>query len=308
MADYSQYNGISPAMTALLPHIPNPPPGMTIQALKAAQNSSREAEVRESMKAFSSSVTIADHSIPSRDGKTQIEARSYRPADKPADEKLPVFLFFHGGGFLMGTLNTEDATCSRIVKDLSNSGEGEAVVVVHVNYRHTPEYTYPAQWEDSEDGLEWVFANADVFGGDASRIVVGGISAGAQLSAALVQTKKREDAPSFKSLLGQVLMIPCLVDEPAREALFAAKLKDPKISSWVDNADAPILPVARVRLFSKLLLPQDYVVDTVDPRVSPGIASDDAVKGLPPATFGIAGLDPLRDEALIYAEQLAANG
>jgi acetyl esterase/lipase len=308
MADYSQYNGISPAMTALLPHIPSPPPGITIQTLKAHQNSTREADVREAMKAFSSSVKITDHSIPSRDGKTQIEARSYRPAEKSAEEKLPIFLFFHGGGFLLGTLGTEDATCSRIVKDLNSGGSGEGVVVVHVNYRHTPEFTWPTQWEDSEDGLEWVYANADVFGGDKSRIVVGGISAGAQLAAALVQTKKRENAPSFKSLLGQVLMIPCLVDEPAREALFAAKLKDPKVSSWVDNADAPILPVARVRLFSQLLLPQDYVVDNVDPRVSPGIASDEDVKGLPPATFGIAGLDPLRDEALLYAEQLAANG
>jgi acetyl esterase/lipase len=308
MADYSQYNGISPAMTALLPHIPSPPPGITIETLKAHQNSTREAEVREAMKAFSSHVKITDHSFPSRDGKTQLEARSYRPADKSADAKLPIFLFFHGGGFVMGTLGTEDETCSRLVKDLS-SGEGaEGVVVVHVNYRHTPEFTYPAQWEDSEDGLEWVFSHADAFGGDASRIVIGGISAGAQLTAALVQTKKRENAPSYKSILGQVLMIPCLADEPAREALFVAKLKDPKVSSWVDNADAPILPVSRVRLFSKLLLPQDYVVDNVDPRVSPAIATDEEVKGLPPATFGIAGLDPLRDEALLYAEQLADNG
>jgi acetyl esterase/lipase len=302
MADYSQYNGISPAMEKLLPHIPEPPPGMTIQTLKQYQNSSREEAVREDMKSLADKVVIKDHSIPSRDGTTQIEARSYRPADKPADAKLPIFLFFHGGGFLLGTLGTEDSTCSRVVIALGD------VVVLHVNYRHTPEFVWPTQWDDSEDGLEWAYANAEAFGGDASRIVVGGISAGAQLTAALVQTKKREGAASFGSLLGQVLMIPCLTDEPAREALFAAKLKDPKVSSWVDNADAPILPVSRVRLFSQLLLPQDKVVDTVDPRVSPGIATDEEVKGLPPAVFGIAGLDPLRDEGLLYAEQLAANG
>lgn len=299
MADYTQYGGMSAELAQLLPYIPALPENLTVQQLKAAQNSAREEQVREEMKQLGDRVVIKDHAVPARDGST-IEARSYRPADKPADAKLPIFVYFHGGGFLLGTLGTEDATCARIVLDVG-------CVVFNVNYRHTPEHRFPVAWDDSEDGFDWAYQHADEFGGDNTQIVVGGISAGGQLTASLVQTKKREGSPAFASIKGQVLMIPCLVDEQRRDKLFE-KLKDPKASSWVENENAPLLPVSRVKLFTQLLIPQDTVLGEEDRRVNPGAASLEEVKGLPPATFGIAGLDPLRDEALLYAEHLAQSG
>jgi len=300
MADYTGYKGISPEMAALLPHIPAIS-DTSVEALKQSQNAQREAIVRKQMEMLADKVVIKNHSIPARDG-VQLEARSYRSAAKSADEPLPVFLYFHGGGFLLGTIDTEDATCSRIAIEVD-------CVVLNVNYRHTPEWTFPTAWNDSEDGYEWCIANAaSAFHGDATKLVIGGISAGAQLTASLVQTKKREGAAAYANIKGQVLMIPALVDEPRREKLFAEKLHDPKLSSWVENEHAPLLPVSRIQLFVKLLEPKDGDASLDDRRVSPGAASVEEIRGLPPAAFGIAGLDPLRDEALLYSEYLAENG
>ena len=102
-------------------------------------------------------------------------------------EILPIYMHFHGGGFLFGTLSSEDAICSRLAVNTH-------VVVINVNYRHTPEYTYPAAWNDAEDAFVWVCENIARLNGDPDKIVVGGISAGAWLAASLTVEIK---APSL---------------------------------------------------------------------------------------------------------------
>ena len=296
MCDFSKYGGPSDEWVKLEASLP-PVPEMTKEQLKQVTNKGREDAAREEMKIFSSKVSIQDHSIQARDGTT-LEARSYRPSEVEALKKLPIYIHFHGGGFFFGTLSSENATCSRIAMDVK-------VVVINVNYRHTPEFTYPTAWEDAEDTLNWVYENANEFNGDKNQIVVGGISACGMLTAALMQTVQRQQSKVRSSIKGQVLMIPCVVHEDCYDS-HMRQMKDRGVSSYVANEYAPILPLSTMRMFNHLLFQGQP--DPDDRRMNPGNASPEEVANLPPATFGICGLDPLRDEALLYAKLLQENG
>ncbi|KAG5915816.1 hypothetical protein E4U61_004217 [Claviceps capensis] len=141
----------------------------------------------------------------------------------------------------------------------------------------------PTAWDDAEDGFAWLHQNIGLLGGHPDKVIVGGISAGAQLTASLVLGKN----------MGKVL-------------LPLAKLKDPALSSYKQCQDAPILSAKSIRVFSDLL--QSGTPDLSDLRMSPGNASVEHVRGMPPTTFGVARVDPLRDEALLYSELLAEAG
>lgn len=298
MCDFSSYGGPSEEWIAIQANLPSPGPDPPLSDFKRAMNEGREQVASQEMESLSSQIRMRDHSIPTRDGLT-IEGRSYRPSAVDDSQRLPVYIHFHGGGFLFGTLASEDAACARIVI-------GTGVVVVNVNYRHTPEYTYPTAWNDAQDAFEWVHDHINDIGGDAQNVIVGGISAGAQLTASLVLEKHLgRAATSYPAVAGQVLMIPCMVSVDAYEPQLR-KMKDKSISSYTENIDAPILPVSRVRYFTDLL--KVGTPDVMDTKINPGNATPEAVRGLPPTTFGIAGLDPLRDEGLLYAKMLADSG
>lgn len=311
MCDFSQYAGPSAAWLAVEPTIPAPPPDVPFTALKDVLNKGREEASAEAMKLFSSKVQIKDYSIPTRDGST-LEARTYisnaaeqklhlhRLRKDTESTRLPVFLYFHGGGFLFGTLRSEDATCSRIALNSD-------VVVVNVNYRHTPEHVYPTAWYDSQDAFLWVHENASSFHGDPQKVIVSGISAGAQLTASLTLEQHLSiSCSNVPKILGQILLIPCLVGKDCYEPQFA-KMKSKEVSSYVENVNAPLLPVSRVDEFTKLLkVPAD--LDVRDTKVNIGNVEEDKVKGMPPSVFGIAALDPFRDEGLLYAKMLTENG
>lgn len=126
------------------------------------------------------SVKVQDFSYPTTDGQT-IPLRVYQPVRD--DSKYPVYVYFHGGGFLFGTLSSEDGACYQTVKTLG-------VVVVNICYRHTPEWKWPAAADDAFAGLNWVFDNIDAIQGDASRVIVGGRSAGATLAAGVTLREK----------------------------------------------------------------------------------------------------------------------
>lgn len=206
-------------------------------------------------------------------------------------------MYFHGGGFVFGTLDSEDAFCSRIIH------AGLDVVVVNVCYRHTPEHTYPTAWNDAEDAIEWIFDHAKGLGGIDEHVIVGGTSAGAYMSASLTLGQRLgfllRGRPKLK---GQLLMIPCLVQEPCYQEI-KDMLQIPSMSSYEENEFAPILPLARMRLFNSLLkLPE--AVNRSDWMLNPGLATPAELQGIPPTVLGIAGLDPLRDEALFFAQNL----
>ncbi|ODH32318.1 hypothetical protein ACO22_03388 [Paracoccidioides brasiliensis] len=305
--DFSQYTGPSKEWIALAATLPAEPEGLSTAQLKHAINKGRDEVAAKAMveEGLKPKVAIRNHAILTRDGSS-IEARSFRPSSIPASQPLPVYIHLHGGGFLWGTPDSEDANCSRTVVSLAESGL--PVVVVNVNYRHTPEHKYPTAWNDAEDAFHWIHEHLNEIGGEADKVVMGGISAGAWLTGSLVlaQTSGADKRlASRPRLRGQVLMIPCFVHSDFHE-LQVKQLREPSVSSYVQGADAPILPLTRLNFFTGLLGVEDAKVG--DRRLSPGLAMAEEVKGMPPSTFGIAGYDPLRDEGLFYGKFLAENG
>lgn len=243
---------------------------------------------------------MKDYRIPTRCG-AEINARTYRPARTGLHQPLPIFVYFHGGGFVFGTLDSEDAFCSRIIN------AGLDIVIVNVCYRHTPDHTYPTPWTDAEDAVHWVFDHAEDFAGKSECIIVGGTSAGAYMTASLTLGQKLGRLLRGRpQLMGQVLMIPCVVQEPCYQGV-GDTLQNPSMSSYEENEFAPILPLARLRLFNSLLGLSE-VIDPSDRMLNPGLATTSEVQGLPPTVMGVAGLDPLRDEGLLFARKLDGAG
>jgi acetyl esterase/lipase len=301
MCDFSHYGGASTEWLKVEANLPSLAFDTSLdpKILQKAMNDERELVSRQGMEELASSVHTQDFMIPTRDGSS-IKARSYRPVIKSKNEKLPVYLYFHGGGFLLGTLDSEDKSCS-------NHAIKAGIVVFNVNYRHTPDYSFPVAWNDSHDAFKFLHDNIEAIGGDPTRVVVGGISAGAHLTASLVLEKHLDKALNgLPDIAGQVLIIPALnnVDTYADGPL--TRMASPDISSYKENENAPILPRRVVEYFMNLL--QSGIPDLKDPKLNPGNATPDEVKGMPPTVFGIAGLDPLRDEGLLYAKTLAEAG
>ncbi|KAF2128693.1 alpha/beta-hydrolase [Dothidotthia symphoricarpi CBS 119687] len=295
--DFSHYGGPSEEWLALAKTLPPMAwdPTLDPKILRDSVNAERDARTASVMKDLLPHVQMTDYTIPTRDGST-IEARSYRSVKKDGAEKLPVYLYFHGGGFIFGSLASEDFTCAQ-------TAIKTGVVVFNVNYRHTPEHTFPTAWYDSQDAFAWLHKNIDTIGGDSSKVVVGGVSAGGQLSASLVLEKhlgKSEVMKGLPDLAGQILIIPCLASLETYDEGPGKKLK---VSSYVENENAPVLGKKTVEFFSALLkAPKPELKDT---KLNIVNYTADEVRGLPPTVFGIAGLDPLRDEALLYAKLLA---
>ena len=174
-------------------------------AIRAAVNTERENRAAAVMATLGVHVHTVDYPIPTRDGAT-IKARTYRSVKADGLKRLPVYIYFHGGGFIFGTLSSEDAACAQTA---INTG----VVVLNVNYRHTPEHTFPTAWHDSQDAFAWLHQNIDTVRGDASRVLVGGVSAGGQLAASLALEKhlgKSETLKGLPDIAGQIVIIPCV--------------------------------------------------------------------------------------------------
>ncbi len=305
MADFSAYDGPSAEWLALAATLPPPPLGLSIPELKEATNAGRDAASAAAMQTLSPQVTTQDHSIPTRDGAA-IEARTYRRAVETASSPspVPVYIHLHGGGFLFGTLSSEDPACARVAVTTG-------ALILNVNYRHTPEHAYPTAWDDVEDAFAWLHANAAALGADPAQVVVGGISAGAYLTASLALRKHLGLVPALGGLpaiKGLVLMIPALVHIDCYAPVLG-KLKDVAISSFETCKDAPVLPRKVCRLFMDLLKVKEVQgLDEADVRLNPGNATPEQVKGLPPTAFGVAGYDPLRDEGLLFAQMLTEAG
>lgn len=295
--DFSQYGGPSEEWLEVQKTLP----ALTFDvnadpvALRSAVNTERENRTAAAMVELAGQIETTDYSIPTRDGSS-IAARTYRSVKKDKSEKSPVYIYFHGGGFLFGSLDSENFTCAQTA---INTG----VVVLNVNYRHTPEHVFPTAWNDSQDAFAWVHQNIDKIGGDPSKVLVGGVSAGGQLAASLTLEQhlgKSDVLKGLPTIAGQILIIPCVAHPDTYDQGPGTKLK---VSSYVENANAPVLPRKTVDFFMSLL--KVGTPDLKDTKVNIVNATEEEVKGLPPTVFGIAGLDPLRDEALLYAKLLS---
>ena len=230
---------------------------------------------------------VEEHHIPGPAGP--IPVRVYWPqqdSDSPADEPHPVTMFFHGGGFALGDLDTHDVTARQ------HAAVGRTVVV-SVDYRLAPEHPYPAAVEDAWAATSWVAANAERFGADGSRLAVAGDSAGGNLSAVVAQlARDSERSGDGPTVMFQLLWYP-------------STMWDNSLPSFAENAGSPILDDEALAAFTGWYAGH---VDLTDPpaALAPGRAAD--LSGLAPAYVAVAGHDPLRDDGTRYAERLSEAG
>lgn len=304
MCDFSQYDGPSSEWLAVQNTLPFLSFDMASDphALKAQSNLRRETFSANLFASLAPQVHTATYEIPTRDGSS-IRARSYRSIAFPANATLPVYLYFHDGGYVTGTLDSEDWTCAALAVKLP-------IIVLNVEYRHTPEFTFPTAWHDAQDAFIWLHKNTDLLHVDPAKVVIGGASAGGQLTASLVLEKHLGVAPELVNLppvAGQILMIPCLAHPSTYDTVVLPHMASSDISSYKTNADAPLLSRNAVDFFINLLQPPPPVSET-DTKLNIVGATTEQVKGIPPTVFGLAGLDPLRDEGLLYAKRLAEAG
>lgn len=219
---------------------------------------------------------IEDRTIPGPAG--EIPVRIYSPAEGGV---RPVFVLIHGGGWVIGDLDTHDAVARAAAVQAD-------AVVVSVDYRLAPEHPYPAAVEDCWAALQWVHEHAAEIGGDPGRLAVGGDSAGGNLSAVMAQLARDNGI----DLAFQVLWYP-------------ATTFDTTLPSMVENAEAPVLDFKTVGALSKWYL-GDTNPATAGPTLVPARAEN--FEGLAPAFIGTAQFDPLRDDGAKYAELLRDAG
>ncbi|MBN9684764.1 MULTISPECIES: alpha/beta hydrolase [unclassified Corallococcus] len=223
---------------------------------------------------------IEDRSLPvGPDG--QVSVRIVRPAD--VSEKLPVVLYLHGGGWVLGDKDTHD----RLIRELA---VGTRCAVVFVNYTPAPEGQYPAQLEQAYAALQWVAKNGGEADLDGQRIAVVGDSAGGNLAAALTLVAKERGGPR---ILQQVLFYPVM------DARFDT-------GSYARYADGYFLTRAGMQWFWDNYAPDSSV--RTQPTVSPLRATDAQLRGLPPALILNGECDVLRDEGQAYARRLVDAG
>src|SRR5580658_2434736 len=220
---------------------------------------------------------VEDLSIPRPDG--DLPVRIY--ANEPGGLR-PGLLYFHGGGFVFGNLDTHDAVCRALAKE-------SGTVVISVDYRLAPEHKFPAAVEDSHAATVWLAANAASLGIDARRIAVGGDSAGGNLAAVVAMRCRDAGGPA---LALQVLLYP-VTDFSTFET-----------ASHRELAEGYFLNRAAMDWFSAHYLTSDD--QKRDPEVSPLLARD--LSGLPAALVITAEFDPLRDEGEAYAQRLGQAG
>ena len=205
-----------------------------------------------------------------------IPVRLYRPS---ADTNLGLLVYFHGGGWVLGSINSHDATCRSIA---NQSGHA----VLSVDYRLAPEDPFPAGLEDCLAATEWAARNAADLGIDPARIAEGGDSAGGNLAAVVAQI---QPVP----VVFQVLIY------PVTDCRMGTR-------SYEENADGPFLRAKDMAAFIDIYL--NGATTTDDPRVSPVCADPAVLATCPPALVITAEHDPLRDEGEDYGRALVAAG
>lgn len=222
-------------------------------------------------------IRIDDITIENQDHNTTL--RVYTPK---GNSPFPILLFFHGGGFVCGSLNEFDTICTYI-------SQGASCIVVSVDYRLAPEYKYPAAIEDVKNVLNWIQSNSSKIKGDASRIAVAGDSAGANL-AAVATLIAREN--SFPSIVFQVLISPWV------------DLSSTETKSYKYFGDGLWLSTNSINWYRDNYLQNIHQANEI--FASPLLSEN--LKDLPPALIITAEFDVLRDEGEAYAARLKNSG
>ena len=226
-------------------------------------------------------VGVEDRTVPSHEAGVEVPVRIYRPDGESG--ALPVLVWMHPGGFVIGSIAMDDIMARQLAKDIG-------CAVVSVNYRLAPEHPYPAALEDSYGVLQWVGRKADEEGFDAGRIAVGGASAGGGLAAGLALAARDRDGvrPVFQLLIYADIDDSGL--EPASESV-------PENLFWSRE---------NTRIGWNAYLAGNEGSPGVPEYAAPARATD--LRGLPDAFIGVGTVDMLLDENIVYAERMSAAG
>lgn len=219
---------------------------------------------------------IENLEVPSFEQKINI--RIYRPSN---EKKLPVVIYFHGGWFNAGGLESHDKPLRKLAK-LSGA------ILISVDYRLAPEYPFPIGLNDCYNALEWIVLHAKILGLDLKRMAIAGDSAGGALATVIT---RRAIKNNLSKILCQALIYP----------VTDASLQTP---SWQEFKDGPVLNYEGAVHAWNLYLPN--IKEIKNPDVSPLYA--DGLSDMPSTLIIIAEYDPLRDEAILYAEKLQKSG
>ena len=223
------------------------------------------------------SIKVHDRLIPTPGH--EVPVRVYQP--EAATAPLPCVIYVHGGGFMMGDLDSSDTNAWGLC-------EGVNAVVVSVDYRLTPEHPFPAAFDDCYGVTRWLSKHGAEIGVDPTRIAIGGDSAGGNLSAAVCLAARDRGGPVVR----------------AQAIIYPGMCGDATSSSYVDNANSPSLTTASVKYYNELYTSGATNAD--NPYASPTKASD--FSNLPPALVHTGELDPIRDDGRLFASQLAMAG
>jgi len=220
---------------------------------------------------------IRDEYIPVRDN-TKIRIRIYRPSEQL---DLPLIVYYHGGGFVLRSIESHDLVCRRIARD-------NQAVVISVDYRLAPEYKFPVPHQDCYDATSWIAERAGEFGANAEELTVMGDSAGGNLATVVSILARDLGGPNIKR---QVLIYPSA----------DARLNHPSIDAY---AKGYFLTRPLMQWFVDHYKSSE--ADILNPLMSPLLTED--LSNLPPAFICTAALDPLKDEGEAYAKRLEEAG
>ena len=260
-----------------------PKPIEQLTPVKARLQPSAADATKARMRALRLS-TAPDPSVTTRDVAYAADAmqyaRIYRPAGSIGGRPLPIVVYYHGGGFVIADVNTYDAAPRLLAKQLN-------AIVVSVEYRHAPEFRFPAQHDDAATAYRWVLANAASWGGDPRTIALAGESAGGNLAVATAIYARDNRLTQPVHVL----------------AVYPIANSDMNLPSRRDSANAKPLNTAMLKWFGHYYTRTP--ADMQDPRLNLVRAN---LRGLPPVTIVNAQIDPLRSDGETLAQALRTAG
>ncbi|KAJ8074464.1 hypothetical protein PM082_015365 [Marasmius tenuissimus] len=288
MAEWTHYSEIDPEFAPLVDALPALPVNLPVEEIRGFYNTATEQRRSKSESSLppSSEYTVTEHEIAVGGGVTVL-ARSIVPTPRDGEDgAFPLLFWIHGGGFILGDRNMDDYW-------LRTASVEVRISVVNCEYRLAPEHPYPAAVHDCFAALKFVASSPEKFSASLKKgFLVGGTSAGGRLTAVMSHLVRDDPFFNDKPVTGQLLHIPGVVHHSVVPEKYKSLYR-----SIEQNKDAPILSRSGMDHFYAMYKP----VPT-ETKYSPLLL--ETHKGLPPAYLQVCGLDPLRDDGLIYEKVL----
>ncbi|OCH90751.1 hypothetical protein OBBRIDRAFT_792947 [Obba rivulosa] len=290
----SHLSAPDPEWTALQHKLPPPHPadadGVVIREAFAKHVIPHIQSIYQKRLPPDSDYKVEDRTIPVDGGEITLRCLTPTPANADSVSTYPLLYWMHGGGWYHGNIHMDDYTLRILCVEFQIS-------IVNVEYRLAPEYPFPISLEDCYAGLKWAADNASVLSASLAKgFIIGGLSAGGNLTAVIAHRTRDDPFFANKKITGQLLMIPAVVHPDGVPEEYKSEL-----TSVEENQDAPA--------FNRSDLYKCYSIlgaDPKDPRCSPLLYPSHA--NLPPAYLQVCGMDPLRDEGLLYEKVLREAG